>query len=520
MTPTSRQNTRSPRSRLSLLLLAAGTICSLALVPVISYGVGDSFPRIPNDGFTMVEIGHFEVCVQERGELQSSRNTVITSRCEWNANLLWIKEEGSFVNAGDIVAELDSAPLIQREKERQVLLVQAQSALQTAESGLKIQELVNESRIAAAQLQVVLTSLNLAGYRMAQATQERHVIEQNLALADAALIYARKKYEYTARMVELGYKDISEQDSERINLMRSEQTLAAEKNKLRVLSLYGHDRKLIELTAAQSESVRALERAQLASKAALLNGKIRVQAYRRVVASYENFIKRIGRSIAACTIRAKQSGQVIYPRSSSRSTQTTQPGDLVYYLQPLLQLPDRTQIEVLIRLHESRIRQLELGQPVAISVEALPDVRFTGHVASIATVPQRGRFPNQDLRDYQVLIAVDAEPAQMELLAPGMTANVNVLVGQCFDSITVPLETVVCVDGRKMAFVRSGDEIEAREVQVGLTNETEVEVLSGLKPGEEIVSRPRDTCSSRIESLRAPYDEAGTGLAAYWEAGD
>jgi len=509
MKATSHVSTPRPR-RFALLLL--GTLGGLALMPVISFGVGDHLNRIPADGFLAVERGSMEVSVTTRGELQSSSTKSLTSHCEWMVNLLWIADEGTYVEKGEIVALLDSSRLEQRAKEREVLAVKSQSYLQTVETNLKLTELANESGLAKSQLNLVLSKLELAGYKLAEAVQERHDLEQKIIVSKANLEFAQKKYEYTCRMVELGYSDVSQRETDRLSLMRAQQAFDNQSNRLITLDRFSRDRKLIELIAKEKEAERAVERAQMRARAALLNGKIRLQAAKRACNAHEYYLNRLKRNIAACTVRAKQSGQVLYARAGNRATATVKVGDVVRYLQPLIVLPDRTQLELLVRLHESRIRQIAIGQPVTIQVDARNDLLVRGTVSRCGSVPQMGLYPNFNLRDYEVAISLDASPEVIEALAPGLSASGNILVGQARDTVITPLEAIVGIDGRKVAFVRAGSSIEVRDVTTGLISETQVEILQGLRPGDEIVARPRDVCVALIESLRAPLNEADTRL--------
>ncbi|WP_437191632.1 hypothetical protein [Planctomicrobium sp. SH527] len=516
MKDASREQSRGRRRTLFLSLLGIGTIAILAMMPVSSYGIPGALPSIPSDGFSVVEEGMMQLVVEERGEVRSTSNKLIKSNCEYSCNLIWIADEGSYANEGDIVAELDSSLLQNMAKEREVMLVKAQSVLQTMESNLKVQELVNESRLAAAQLRVAITKLELAGYNLVQSNQEQHAIEERMSLAESNLSHAKKQLEYTARMVELGYKDITDREVDRLSLMRKQQAFDNEARKLHLLTRYSRDRKLTELTAHHDEAVRALEREKLKLKTSILNGTIRVKAWQRAVNSHQYSLNQLRKNIAACTIYANQSGQVIYSRTGSRRNDVIQIGSLIRYRQSLLELPDRSQLQVFLRLHESRIRNVEVGQTASIHIEAFGGISTKGRVVRKATIPQRGLAPHEDLRDYEIIVSVDATPDIIAMLAPGMTASAKILIAEHFDTRIVPLETVVCVDNRMVVFVKNGKDVEARDVMTGLTTETKIEILNGLKPGDEVVSRPREACRTIIESMRGNITVASADSQQVW----
>lgn len=487
----------------------------LVLAPVISYGLGQSFPKVPADGFAIATRGVMEVTVDQTGELESSQNAFALNKCEWSTQLLWIVSDGSFVNKGDVIARLDSSDLQQKAKAREVQVMAAATELQRAESDLEIQQLANESRLAKAELQTELTALELNGYQQAKYPQEQHQLQRNVVLANEALIRAQKRLEFTTRMVHLGYTDPQERETDRLSVVKAQQALDSAQSKLRVLTDYSHARKLAELTATTEEAQRGLRRAEAAGRAAVLSRQIRVQALRRSHAAQLAYLKRLQDSIDACTIRAPQSGEVIIARPSGSSAKTLEPGDRIYYLQPVAQVPDRSNIQVVLRVNESKIRQLEVGQSATISVDALPDERIRGHLSSVGSVPLQGRFPNYDLRDYQIVVKVDADDATMHKLAPGMTASVNILTNSAPDAVMVPHSAVVEVSGRRLVYVRAGDDVEPRDVQTGLANHETVEILAGLRAGEEVVLRPRTMCAERIAQLQAT--SVADAIRAFWE---
>lgn len=494
-------------SRLTVL----GLLTSLVLPPVISYGVVTPAVNIPKEGFAAAERAPLVVSVDAIGELESSQNALLTSQCEWTSPLLWKIEDGTRVNKGDVIARLDTSELEQRARAREVLLLQAMTQLQRAESDLEIQQLTNESRLADAQLQAELTNLELDGYQNAQFPQQQHALERDVVLAREALLRAQKRLEYAERMVRLGYQDPQDSEKERLSVMRLEQSLASKQSEMDLMLQFGHQRKLKALTSAKEQARRELKRVESETRASVLNREIRVQAYRRVVASHESYLDRVRRSIAACTIRASQAGEVIFVRASSSSPETLKEGDEVRYLQEVAQLPDRSQVQVALRLHESRIRQVEAGQPVTITADAVRGETLSGEVIQVSSVPLRGRFPNYEQREYEVTVRVQARAELLEQLAPGLTANVRIIAAQVPQALKVPIRSIVTVGGQPYVFVRRGDGVESRSIVTGLANDQSIQIVEGLTPGEEVVLDPRGTCARQIQALQ------GTSLASAFD---
>jgi RND family efflux transporter MFP subunit len=115
---------------------------------------------------------------------------------------------------------------------------------------------------------------------------------------------------------------------------------------------------------------------------------------------------------------------------------------------------------------------------VQLSVPAYPGENFDGRVVTVA--------PNGDPRAH----TFDARivPAnQDQRLLPGMFAQVQVVAAQKPDAILVPREAIVRQGTSSVVFVNNEGKAEQRQVQTGLSDNTSVEIVSGVAPGEQVV---------------------------------
>lgn len=488
-------------------------VTSLA-IPVVSFAVGEKFPDVPDAGFTIVSRGPMELIVTQSGEIDSADNDILISKCEWSTRLLSIVPEGTWVEEGDIVAELDSSEIRKRHQERAVLLVNAKARLADAQEDLQIQKLTNESLLADSALQLRLAELQLDGYLKAEYPQKLHELEAAVALAEEELTRAKKKHDFVTGMVRLGYRTPTDRESERINVLKKEQALELANDKLTVLRDFTHQRTLTQYTAIAEETRRELDRVKLAAKAAILRREILVRSRERSHQIYDDYQKRLEKNIAACTIRASKAGEIIYARERSSSSSRIDEGSSVRYLQALATIPDRDRLQVKLRLHESNIRLIDKDQPALIQVDANPDHVYQGHISHISTVPMSGRYPNYHLREYRVTVDLDADPEMSRTIAPGMTASVNIVAAQRQATLQVPVQAVVEVGDEYLAFVRNNGEIEHRIVKVGISSDDKLEITEGLDEGEEVVLKPRVTCAQRIVALQRTLQKGDEN--SYW----
>ena len=94
---------------------------------------------------------------------------------------------------------------------------------------------------------------------------------------------------------------------------------------------------------------------------------------------------------------------------------------------------------------------------------------------------------NPDLKVYSTDIRIEGTH---ESLKTGMTAMVEVIIEELKDVISVPIQTVVNIEGKKVCYVASVTGTQQREVETGSFNDDFVEIKSGLSQGEQVLLNP------------------------------
>jgi RND family efflux transporter MFP subunit len=138
------------------------------------------------------------------------------------------------------------------------------------------------------------------------------------------------------------------------------------------------------------------------------------------------------------------------------------------------------EVEVVVNVPENRIGQVEKGQSVALQMTAYPGQDFPGQVSSIA--PQA----SQDTRTFEVKIT----PTKgTDLLRGGMYANVSILAQEKPNTLLAPRAAITTLDDKPAVYVvKSDNTVEQRPVTTGLSDQDNIEILSGLKEGETVVT--------------------------------
>ena len=148
--------------------------------------------------------------------------------------------------------------------------------------------------------------------------------------------------------------------------------------------------------------------------------------------------------------------------------------------QSLLTIADMSKMQIKALIDETDIGKVKAGQKVSFTVDAQADKTFTGTVMSIS----RNATTSSNVIYYPVYIEVDAPE---DLLFPTMTARAILTIGERNNTLVVPLAAITEENGQKTVEVKVNGKAQSTVVQVGLTDDENVEILSGLNEGDQIV---------------------------------
>jgi membrane fusion protein (multidrug efflux system) len=131
-----------------------------------------------------------------------------------------------------------------------------------------------------------------------------------------------------------------------------------------------------------------------------------------------------------------------------------------------------------VNVPERELAKLSVGQPAELSFDAVPGKSFAGQIALISPYIDAGTAT------FPVRIRVTDTGG---LLRPGMFARVAIVYERKPDALQIPRTALLDGDGPPKVFVVQDGKAAERSVQLGLSNGAMIEVVSGLKDGEQVV---------------------------------
>jgi RND family efflux transporter MFP subunit len=168
---------------------------------------------------------------------------------------------------------------------------------------------------------------------------------------------------------------------------------------------------------------------------------------------------------------------VVAPFDGVVASKTLTAGAFATPSTPILTLAT-TGVEVHVTVEESHLAQIQPGLDVNLTVPAYPGETFPAKVITVAPAGD----PRAHTFDAKI-VPSNSDPR----LLPGMFAQVQVIAAQKPDAILVPREAVVQQGTNSVVFVNDNGKASQRPVQIGLSDNTSIEIVSGLAAGEQVV---------------------------------
>lgn len=402
----------------------------------------------------------FSLDITERGEIKSAGGVEVKSevKSEGGAGIAILKivAEGTQVEEGDFLVELDSSALESNRLLQQINVNTAEAAVIEAKNLYET---------------AVITEKE---YLEGLFVQEKQTIESEVFVAEENLSRAEEYVEYSRKLAAKGYVSELQLQADKFAVEKSQKELDAAKTKLRVLEDF-----------TKTKTLKTL-----ASDTAI--AKAKWESFKNSYQLEIDKLTDIKDQIAKCTILAPAAGTVTYAHGEEGRRDgnafVVEEGAVIRERQAIIRLPDVSSMQVEVEVNESLIQYVKQGMPAAIRLVGANDEVLRGRVARVNQYAEPSNWRRANVKDYKAFIAIEE---QSSVLKTGMTASVTISAMYFPDSIVAPVQSIHSHGDRLYCFVDQGESLTAREVTVGPTNDRFFVVNDGLEPGERIALNPR-----------------------------
>jgi HlyD family secretion protein len=232
----------------------------------------------------------------------------------------------------------------------------------------------------------------------------------------------------------------------------------------------------------------------LANRKATNQASIGIQEAARGKA--ESQAKTARQNIEAMTLKAHRDGYVSVRQNAGGNMQfygmvlpIFQVGDQVRPGMAVAEIPDLKNWEVSAKIGELDRGHLSVGEPVEISIVALPTRTFKGHVKEVG-----GTTGSPWDRHFDCRIAVDDPAPEMR---PGMSANIVITTDRMKGVLSLPAQAMFESDGRTFVYTKTANGFTPKDVKLERRNEMRV-VVTGVNEGDLVaLSNPTETAKKK-----------------------
>jgi len=184
----------------------------------------------------------------------------------------------------------------------------------------------------------------------------------------------------------------------------------------------------------------------------------------------------------------------------------------------LMTIADLSVMEVEVEVDETDVVGVQLGQTTNVRVDAFPDVVFKGKVTEIGSsaLQKTTATTTQESKDFKVIITLE-NPSQT--LKPGLSASADIVTAEKKGVLAVPIASLVVREkpasdkDKKDAkeeegvYIVENSRVKFQPVAKGITGGMNIEVLSGLKEGQEIVTGPYNSLRELKDDILIKSEE-------------
>lgn len=488
-------------SRKKKIIIAVSAAAVLALIVIVSvFARGTDQPEV-----TVVKVEvrpELKSSVTASGEVRPVQFINLTSEVGGRIEEIYVNP-GDQVQKGQPLVRLDPTQL-QSQQEAQAAGVQmAVSDVQSARTAVQSAE----TNVQQAQQGLAAAEVGLSNARQGIVTAQTNVDREQVNLNTA-----QRELKRTTELVESGVSSRLEFDTARDRLEQAQVALRTAQAQLESAKITVEESKA--RVNQERVRVKSAQEGVATARVSVRSGESRVvmeQARLRGESSQRSKSLQISPLTGVVADVPARVGQFALANFSTT---------------PLMTIADMSAINIEVNVDETEIDEVAESQPVKIKVDALGEKEIDGVVKLKTTLAisksdtqgagMGSRVNVQEAKEFKVVISLDHSKIPDELwnsLKPGMTATAVITTKVKQNVIAVPLQAIVekmptpagTPDAQgsvptppsgerpkpvKGVYVMDGNKAKFVAVETGITGESDIEILSGLKAEDQVITGP------------------------------
>ena len=433
---------------MKLAVIAIGVLALAGVAVAAIMSNGGTSRELGTISTHTIKRGELLVTVTEQGTLESANNTEIKCRVRGDNTIISVIESGTEVEPGDELLRLET------------LLIEEEISERTKFAHLA------QSEVARSKADVARAEIAIKEYLEGRYVSTLASLQKDLAIAESRVLGAKNRLSHAKMMARSEYASELEVEEKEFTVAQADLDMKLTETRIDVLKRFTKREELATLNGALN-SAKALHEANV----------------ERAYADQER-LKRAEEELEHCVIKAARSGMVIYPSGKEwEDAPDIEEGATVHKDQVLLLMPDLTNMQVKVGIHESIIDRIKPGLPATVT---LPGRSMDGDISYVASVAKPAGWWTGNVVKYDTIVQLPS----VEGLKPGMSVEVEVIMARHEDVLLIPTAAVMGTGNGHVCWVRKGDQAERRTIELGDNNEMFIVAEAGVTEGDEVILDP------------------------------
>lgn len=430
------------------------------------------------------------VSVKESGTLEPVNQTTIRNEVNGSSRIIYLVPQGTIVEEGDLLVELDSSDLEQRLERRRLSYESRQASHAAAQSRLVIVKSDAESDVRKAQLKVDFARMDMEKFEKLEKDHLLREAELSVLLAQETLRISEERYANSKKLADAGFETTSTVSRDKLSVTSGSARLEKARNNEDATTRFDAVKRYRKLAAELVETQTELMRRKKEADRRIAQAEAKLSSATASLEVAQLAMEEAETQMTASKMYAPHEGMVVYGGSSSRASRESmiEEGAVVRNRQELITIPDTSAMKIAVKIHETMASDVEVGQEAYVTLDAAPDQVYKGRVSHVSLFPDRRSFWSSSKSLVYGAEITLTEPT--ESINPGASGKAQIVVHYLEDALTVPIDAVSTIEGQPIVEVQvSKRKTEARPVEVGIVNERRIQVLDGIKEGDLVVVR-------------------------------
>ncbi|MDR3238680.1 MAG: efflux RND transporter periplasmic adaptor subunit [Clostridiales bacterium] len=187
------------------------------------------------------------------------------------------------------------------------------------------------------------------------------------------------------------------------------------------------------------------------------------------------------------------------PIDGTVTTVNVSKGSAVTSSTVLMTIADFNDLIVKANISEYDMPKLALGQPVVMTSDGMLDIVFTGKIIKIGDSATTQSASSGTETVVPVDISLDNADGKLK---PGFNLDLEIVVAQVPDAVTVPIDAVLkdAVTGEHYVFTIESERLKRTAVTLGAVSDMTVEIASGLQDGDHVIASPTSSMRDGMQA--------------------